>query len=128
MTPFRGTGWAAGRPPPGHGAAQYTGAQAQPNYNNQANYNQQPAYAPPQNSNYYGNGGANQSYFGGQQSGVELQQPNSSYQPQRGGDQVYSPPSGPPPVSSLSNVLWACNIGGNAGENYMESGFFLSLA
>lgn len=98
MTPFRGTGWAAGGPPPpGHGPAQYTGAQ--PYYGNQ--YNNQPAgqpvYAPPPNQNSYGNTGANQSYFGGQQNGVELQQPNNAYQPQRGGDQVFSPPSGPPP-------------------------------
>ncbi|KAL8954016.1 MAG: hypothetical protein Q9222_000138 [Ikaeria aurantiellina] len=105
MTPFRGTGWAGGRTPAGHAPAQYTGA-SQPyyggggaggnQYNNQSAG--QPAYAPPPaNQNYYGNGGANQSYFGGQQSGVELQQPNNSYQPQRGGDQVYSPPTGPPP-------------------------------
>ena len=102
MTPFRGTGWAAGRPPPGHGSAQYTGAQPAPYYNNQPTYNQQPAgppgySSPPPNQNYYGNGGANQGYFGGQQSGVELQQPTNSYQPPRGGDQVYNPPSGPPP-------------------------------
>ncbi|KAL8724547.1 MAG: hypothetical protein Q9166_007889 [cf. Caloplaca sp. 2 TL-2023] len=102
MTPYRGTGWAAGRPPPGHGPAQYTGAQPAPYYNNQPAYNNQPSAAPvysppPANQNYYGNGGANQGYFGGQQSGVELQQPNNSYQPQRGGDQVYSPPAGPPP-------------------------------
>lgn len=108
LTPYRGTGWAAGRPPAGHAPAQYTGnAQPAPSYNNQPGYNPSyndnqtggaPVYSPPPaNQNYYGNGGANQGYFGGQQSGVELQQPNNTYQPQRGGDQVYNPPAGPPP-------------------------------
>ena len=100
MQPYRGTGWAAGRTPPGHAPAQYTGA-SQPYYGDGGNqYNNQPATQnayPPPNQNYYGNQGANQGYFGGQQSGVELQSPNNTYQPPRGGDQVYSPPSGPPP-------------------------------
>ncbi|KAL9597377.1 MAG: hypothetical protein Q9219_005186 [cf. Caloplaca sp. 3 TL-2023] len=101
MTPYRGTGWAAGRTPPGHAPAQYTGAQpyyggGAPNqYNNQPAA--QPVYSPPPNQNYYGNQGSNQGYFGGQQSGVELQSPNNTYQPPRGGDQVYNPPAGPPP-------------------------------
>ncbi|KAL8841936.1 MAG: hypothetical protein Q9170_000716 [Blastenia crenularia] len=94
MTPYRGTGWAAGRTPAGHAPAQYTGAQ--PSYGN-IQPTAQPVYAPPTNQNYYGNQGANQSYFGGQQSGVELQSPNNTYQPPRGGDQVYNPPAGPPP-------------------------------
>ncbi|KAL8940598.1 MAG: hypothetical protein Q9211_002193 [Gyalolechia sp. 1 TL-2023] len=99
MTPYRGTGWAAGRTPAGHAPAQYTGAQpplggGNP-YNSQAAA--QPVYSPPPNQNYYGTPGANQTYFGGQQSGVELQSPNNTYQPPRGGDQVYSPPNGPPP-------------------------------
>ncbi|KAI4185265.1 MAG: hypothetical protein L6R41_004221 [Letrouitia leprolyta] len=99
MTPYRGTGWAGGRTPAGHAPAQYTGAQ--PYYGGDNQYNNQPpvqpAYSPPPNGNYYGNQGANQTYFGGQQSGVELQSPNNTYQPPRGGDQVYSPPTGPPP-------------------------------
>lgn len=99
MIPYRGTGWAGGRTPAGHAPAQYTGAQ--PYYGGDNQYNNQPAaqpaYSPPPNGNYYGNQGANQTYFGGQQSGVELQSPNNTYQPPRGGDQVYSPPSGPPP-------------------------------
>ncbi|KAL8678479.1 MAG: hypothetical protein Q9186_005183 [Xanthomendoza sp. 1 TL-2023] len=104
MSPYRGTGWAAGRPPAGHAPAQYTSSQPPaPFYNSQPTYNANqtdggPIYSPPAtNQNYYGNGGANQGYFGGQQTGVELQQPNNSYQPQRGGDQVYNPPPGPPP-------------------------------
>ncbi|CAF9907218.1 MAG: hypothetical protein HETSPECPRED_007073 [Heterodermia speciosa] len=113
MNPYRGTGWAAGRVPPGHAPAQYTGAQ--PYYaGNQYNQGQNqaaPPYSPTNNQGgadgyyannqgnqgYYGNNQAGQGYFGGQQNGVELQQPNSSYQPQRGGDPVYSPPAGPPP-------------------------------
>lgn len=43
--------------------------------------------------------GAAASYYGGQQSGVEMQPVNNAYQPnlQRGGDNVYAPPAGPPP-------------------------------
>lgn len=113
MNPYRGTGWAAGRVPPGHAPAQYTGAQ--PYYaGNQYNQGQNqaaPPYSPTNNQSgaegyygnqgnqgYYGNNQAGQGYFGGQQNGVEIQQPNSSYQPQRGGDPVYSPPAGPPPA------------------------------
>ncbi|MCJ1383314.1 hypothetical protein MMC17_006427 [Xylographa soralifera] len=59
--------------------------------------NAPPTYEPPKEGNYYGNGGANQGYFGGQQSGIELQQPNNSYQP-RGAENVYSAPDGPPPA------------------------------
>ncbi|KAL8738745.1 MAG: hypothetical protein Q9181_000500 [Wetmoreana brouardii] len=103
MTPYRGTGWAGGQTPAGHAPAQYSGAQ--PYYGGNQYNNQpagQPAYSPPPhqgyNHGYYGNNNTNQGYFGGQQqSGVELQQPNNSYQPPRGGDQVYSPPAGPPP-------------------------------
>lgn len=80
-----------GAPQPGYGGPQYN--QAAP-----------PMYSPPPaNNEYYGNNtaghGANQSYFGGgqQQNGIELQQPQSTYQPATGGDPVYQPPSGPPP-------------------------------
>ena len=103
MNPYRGTGWAGGRVPAGHAPAQYTG-NAQPaapyygNGNNQYETSQPPIYSPSQNQNYYGNGhGQNEGYFGGQQSGIELQAPQSAYQPQRGGDPVYSAPEGPPP-------------------------------
>jgi len=96
LQPFRGTGWAA------------YGAPAPPYQQNpQGYYNQQQYPAPPkysQNPNgygYYGNqpntGGQNQGYFGGQQEGVELQQPPNTY---RGGEPVYAPPPGPPPAKS----------------------------
>jgi hypothetical protein len=65
----------------------------QPYVNN--NYAQPaPPYSPQPNSNtgYYG-GGANQSYFNGQQNGVEMQPPQPTY----GGGAQYQPPPGPPP-------------------------------
>jgi Chitin synthesis regulation, resistance to Congo red len=102
LTPFYGTGWAANTPA-GHGPAQYN-----PQYPNQQ---QQPQYGQEsqqqnqgwgQQGGYYnqnqtqGGYGANQGYYGGQQTGAtELQQPPNAY---RGGDQVYEPPSGPPPA------------------------------
>ncbi|KAA6413170.1 MAG: hypothetical protein FRX48_02914 [Lasallia pustulata] len=96
MNPYRGTGWAAGRTPPGHAPATYAGAPPQ-QYN--SGYTTGPApppvYSPPAGQSYYGNG--SQGYFGGQQNAYELQQPTSSYQPQSGGDPVYSAPTGPPP-------------------------------
>lgn len=96
-----GTGWV-----PGH-------ANIKPNegYNNPAPpysaqpvNNQQTGNTYNSNEGYYGQGVGNnqQSYgyapnngYGGQQNGVELQQPQQSYQ--RGGENVYSAPSGPPP-------------------------------
>ncbi|ORY04272.1 chitin synthesis regulation, congo red resistance, RCR protein, partial [Clohesyomyces aquaticus] len=86
--PFYGTGWAARPGQPG----------AQPYYNNQYAQPNQPAppYTPQPQSSYYG---ANQGYYQqqpyGQQQGVELQPPQAAHP--RGGDDVYSPPSGPPP-------------------------------
>ncbi|MCJ1445594.1 MAG: hypothetical protein MMC23_006099 [Stictis urceolatum] len=100
--PFYGTGWAAG----GHGQPQYTNQQ--PYYGNQqypsqpsAQYNQGWNQPPPQ----YGAQGTTGEHYGGypkpdipgQENGVELQQPNQAYQPQRGGESVYNPPAGPPP-------------------------------
>lgn len=99
-SPYRGTGWAAGATPAGHAPAQYTGAPPQPYY---ANNNNQapPVYSPPiSNQGYYNQDHQhNQGYFGGQQQGVELQQPQSAYQ---GGERVYdyAPPVGPPPGKS----------------------------
>lgn len=87
LQPYRGTGWIPGA----HGPAVYN-----PNY--QGPPPQQPYYASspptytPQAGGYYGQ--QNQGYFGGQQTGVELQQPSNAY---RGGDNVYEPPTGPPP-------------------------------
>ena len=93
LNPYRGTGWLAGQTPPGHAPAQYTGGPPQPYFNNapQPAFNPNPPiYSPPQTQP--------QGYFGGQQTGIELQQPNNSYQPQRGGEPVYGAPEGPPPA------------------------------
>jgi len=98
LNPYRGTGWATGAPPPGHAPAQYTGnPDVQPyGYGNQPSA---PPYSPAANPGYnynqqqgYGN---NQGYFGGQQTGVELQQPEGAYA--RGGENVYAAPPGAPP-------------------------------
>jgi hypothetical protein len=67
---------------------------AAPYYAGGNQYNQPaPPYTQDNNANagYY-NGGANQTYFNGQQNGVELQSPQPAY----GGAQ-YQPPPGPPP-------------------------------
>jgi len=82
LQPFRGTGWAQGRTPAGHAPAQYSGAQ--PYYENNPNgAAAPPVYSPPATQGYYNQGynnqGANQGYFGGQQQGVELQQPATAY-------------------------------------------------
>jgi len=87
--PMYGTGWAAA--PFGHGAATYN-----PNYRNQqqaptGNFNSPPTYQQQQGGYY----GENQGYFGGQQTGTELREPENTY---RGGDAVYQPPTGPPPI------------------------------
>ncbi|KAH7400476.1 chitin synthesis regulation, resistance to congo red-domain-containing protein [Cadophora sp. MPI-SDFR-AT-0126] len=98
LAPMYGTGWMGGK---------HNGQQQQYG-NNGAWAHQQGGYqAPPppymgnqatgttfqSNDGYYGHGN-NQGY--GQ--GIELQQPGASYQPQRGGDNVYEPPMGPPPA------------------------------
>lgn len=107
FAPYRGTGWAAGRPPPGHAPAQY--ASNQPYYGGGQHNNQQqpqaPPYENPSNQGYYGGNNGNPGYFGGQQNGVELQQPQSTYQ--RGGadNTVYSPPAGPPPGKGGDGVI-----------------------
>ncbi|MCJ1227315.1 hypothetical protein MMC12_003970 [Toensbergia leucococca] len=105
--PWRGTGFLVGNTPPGHAPAQYTGDTSNTNqYQNGSTPAgaAPPIYSPPANQTYYGNGNGNpnQGYFGGQQSGIELQQPQGAYQPQRGGDPVYSPPAGPPPSGMKS--------------------------
>lgn len=107
QNPYRGTGWAAGRTPPGHAPAQYTGQPA-PYYGNN---NAAPPYSPPANPGAYNagynnqgyGGGANQSYFGGQQQGVELQQPENAYA--RGGENVYAPPAGEPPSKKAGDGI-----------------------
>ncbi|OCK85159.1 hypothetical protein K432DRAFT_431743 [Lepidopterella palustris CBS 459.81] len=85
QTPMYGTGWAAGRAP-----APYYNSNSQPYYNSQA----APPYTPAPNNTYFE--GQNQGYYG-QQNGVELQSPMPAHYGARGGDNVYSPPSGPPP-------------------------------
>lgn len=87
VRPYYGTGWMAGKP------AQYE--------NTQSYYNQgppAPPYSPgPVNQNYTGQTFNRADGYYGQQNGIELQQPQSSYQPGRGGENVYAPPQGPPP-------------------------------
>ncbi|PPJ59676.1 hypothetical protein CBER1_09051 [Cercospora berteroae] len=104
--PYRGTGWALGRTPPGHAPAQYTNQQpyyqnAQPYYaNSQQPYynnsnNPPPAYTPPPNNSQYGQ----QNHNGPYGNDVELQQPSSTYGGYRNQEAgVYEPPKGPPPV------------------------------
>ncbi|CAK4031730.1 hypothetical protein AC578_245 [Lecanosticta acicola] len=89
--PYRGTGWALGRTPAGHGAPTYTQqphyANQGPYYNNSNNPAPPPAYTPPPDNGYYGN------------NDVELQPPQQSYGGYRSGEgQVYEPPKGPPPT------------------------------
>ena len=81
-SPYRGTGWAIGRTPPGHAPATYN---QQPYYANQ----QQPYQPPPPAY------GASNDYYGGRND-VELQSPPQAYGSYNR-DNVYSPPPGPPP-------------------------------
>jgi hypothetical protein len=95
-----GTGWMAA-PPPGQPRQQYGGDGAA-GYYQQELYNGAPAppYSPPVKNNVTGNTfTSGEGYYGGQQSGIELQEPSSSYQPQRGGA-IYEPPVGPPPTKN----------------------------
>lgn len=82
-----GTAWMA----PQHGAVNYYGPNGQ---NTQQSY-----YNPGQNG--YNNDYAPPAYPAngyGQQNGIELQQPQQAYtNPQRGGEETYAPPEGPPP-------------------------------
>ncbi|KAI9788150.1 MAG: hypothetical protein M1816_007196 [Peltula sp. TS41687] len=102
LSPFRGTGWLAGKPPPGHGPAVYTGGQQgdqQGPYPQFTGNTAAPPYnAPPNDSYQTGHTGANAGYYGPQQGGIELQTPPNTYQPQQGGEPVYAPPPGPPPA------------------------------
>jgi hypothetical protein len=75
LAPYRGTAWMA-QPPP------YA-----PNY-------QPPPQYSANNQGPQGPYGSSHAYYGGQQNGVELQQPTNAYRP---GDQMYTPPNGPPP-------------------------------
>lgn len=101
MAPMYGTGWMASGPP---GGQQY-GHTAPPGvYYSHEPYNggAAPPYSPPLPKQTTGNTfNSNEGYYGqhgyGQTGGIELQEPSSSYQPQRGGDPVYEAPLGPPP-------------------------------
>ena len=100
-----GTGWMGGRPNNPPYGQQAPGYYAHDPYAGGA----APPYSPPVKNNVTGNTfTSNEGYYGqqtygagpaygGQQTGIELQPPQSSYQPQRGGDNVYEPPTGPPP-------------------------------
>ncbi|KAK0252735.1 hypothetical protein LTR29_002680 [Friedmanniomyces endolithicus] len=90
--PYRGTGWALGRAPPGHGQATYDARPQQeqtamPHYNNNSN--------SPYNANPPAYGAAGD-YYGG--NNVEMQPPQPVYgaNQARKADQ-YAPPMGPPP-------------------------------
>lgn len=91
LNPRYGTGWLGGKPGVYNNQPQY--------YNNaQQGGPAAPPYSPPP-QNYQNTGNtfnSNEGYYG-QQSGIELQQPNNIYQPQRGGQNVYEAPQGPPP-------------------------------
>ncbi|RDL36948.1 uncharacterized protein BP5553_04381 [Venustampulla echinocandica] len=93
MAPMYGTGWMGGKPPTDQ---QYGNTNNY--YPNQPYYGGAPAppYSPPIPNQTTGTTfDSNHGYYGNQ--GIELQPPQSSYQPQRGGDPVYEAPQGPPP-------------------------------
>lgn len=91
LAPRYGTGWMAPGPkypqqnnPGGYGPPppQYTAGPPQDQY-------------PPPPNPYGQQYNNNQGYYSGQQEG--LQPPQNAYYPQQGRDNVYEPPSGPPP-------------------------------
>jgi hypothetical protein len=89
-----GTGWMGGnwgnKPP---GGQQYGGYYPNQPYNGGA----APPYEPPIPNQTTGETfNSNDGYYG-RNNAYELQQPQNSYQPQRGGDPVYDAPQGPPP-------------------------------
>jgi hypothetical protein len=91
LAPMYGTGWMGGKTPVGQQYGQGGYYSNQP-YNGGA----APPYSPPVPNQATGTTfNSNEGYYG--QQGYELQQPQSSYQPQRGGDPVYDAPVGPPP-------------------------------
>ncbi|KAG9232336.1 chitin synthesis regulation, resistance to congo red-domain-containing protein [Amylocarpus encephaloides] len=99
LAPMAGTGWVPG--------SKYPPAYSQNNggYYNNAPHNRE-APAPPYqaaqpmpNQQTGTTFNSNDGYYGHHhQNGVEMQPPANSYQPQRGGDDVYAPPQGPPPT------------------------------
>ncbi|KFY77125.1 hypothetical protein V499_03422 [Pseudogymnoascus sp. VKM F-103] len=107
LAPRYGTGWLAGKQNGGQQHYQnnyYQGQQSGYNYGGGAA--PAPPYSPPQQQ--YGQQqqyGGNTDYYGGQQSGIELQQPQSSYNPQIGREQTYEPPTGPPPGKQGDGII-----------------------
>ncbi|TAQ83271.1 hypothetical protein B7494_g8405 [Chlorociboria aeruginascens] len=95
LAPMYGTGWMA-KPPQGN--------YGQPPYYAHDQYNgaPPPVYSPPLNNQSTGNTfNSNDGYYahhpnGGQQSGIELQPPQHTFQPQREYEPVYATPAGPP--------------------------------
>jgi hypothetical protein len=69
----------------------YYGGAAAPPYSSTPMPNQQTGNTFNSNQGYYGQQNYGNSPYGGQQSGIELQQPSNSYQPNNGGH-VYTPP------------------------------------
>jgi hypothetical protein len=103
VAPLYGTGW---MPAPGSKPPQQNTYYPNQPYNGGA----APPYSPPignqptgntfnSNDGYYGQNHYGHNPYGGQQSGIELQTPQNAYQPyaQRGGENVYEAPMGPPP-------------------------------
>lgn len=82
LRPVPGTAWMSGPQPANQPQPYY----ADPYYQQQP----PPQYSP--NPQAYG-------YFGGQPTGIELQQPQNSYQ--QAGDRVYPPPPVPPPGAKV---------------------------
>ncbi|KFY50584.1 hypothetical protein V495_00165 [Pseudogymnoascus sp. VKM F-4514 (FW-929)] len=106
LAPRYGTGWLAGKQGGNQQHYQnndYQGQQSGYNYGGAA---PAPPYSPPQQQ--YGGqqyGGGNADYYGGQQSGIELQQPQNSYNPQMGREQTFEPPTGPPPGKQSDGII-----------------------
>jgi len=105
MAPMYGTGWMAGKPAQGqygnnggyyNSNQPYNGGTAAPPYSPPLN-NQQTGNTFNSNEGYYGSPNQGYAQYGGQQNGIELQQPQNTYNPQRGGDPVYEAPQGAPP-------------------------------
>jgi hypothetical protein len=93
QSPMYGTGWMPGHKPAGNQPGYYNNGAAAPPYSPPVD-NQYTGNTFNSNEGYYGN--AYNNGYGAQQGGIELQQPQHSYQP-RGGDPVYEAPQGPPP-------------------------------
>lgn len=91
VQPMYGTGWMAKPPPYGNNNGNYYGGPPAPPYQQ----HQPTGNTFNTNDGYYGQ--HNQHVYP-QQEGIELQSPQHAYAPQRGGDDVYDAPTGPPPT------------------------------